>query len=79
VALKSMEVNNQNFRGVISTTPKKDREPKAAKKNNFIPEDRKGDPSDNRIETYSSIELDSELTAKEKVQKKICKYIGLGF
>ena len=32
-----------------------------------------------RIETYSSIEHDSELTAKEKIYKKICKYIRLSF
>ena len=32
-----------------------------------------------RIETYSSIENDSELTQKEKIYKKICKYIRLSF
>ena len=32
-----------------------------------------------RIETYSSIEHDSELTGKEKIFKKICNYIRLSF
>ena len=32
-----------------------------------------------RIETYSSIEHDSELTGKEKIFKKICKYVRLSF
>lgn len=32
-----------------------------------------------RIETYSSIELDEELTAKEKLHKKICKYVRLAY
>ena len=34
---------------------------------------------DLRIETSSSIEHDNELNAKEKLIKKICKYIRLGF
>ena len=34
---------------------------------------------DLRIETYSSIEHDSELTAKEKIRKKISKYIRTAF
>ena len=51
--------------------------------NNLIPEDGKGanksDLQDMRIETSSSIELDVELTAKEKLYKKICKYVRLSF
>ena len=61
--------------------------PKASvQKNNFIPDisgtDEKNiaqGAADMRIETYSSIELDDELSAKEKIRKKICKYIRLGF
>ena len=51
--------------------------------NNLIPEDGKGvnkaDQQDMRIETSSSIELDVELTTKEKVFKKICKYVRMSF
>ena len=66
VPLNSMEVSNQNFRGVITSTPLKDRELNSVKKQNIlIPEEKKGDGIfDNRIETYSSIEQDSTLTAK---------------
>lgn len=60
--------------------------PKAGvQKNNFLTLNDKVDErnplacSDMRIETYSSIEHDGELTAKEKQRKKICKYIRLGF
>jgi len=51
---------------VITSTPLKDRELKAVKKQNIlISEEKKGDGIfDNRIETYSSIEQDSTLTAK---------------
>ena len=36
VPLNSMEVSNQNFRGVITSTPLKDRELKAVKKQNIF-------------------------------------------
>lgn len=72
----------KNFKGVDSISPSQDKQglkaPKASvQKNNFIPEDKSQD--DLRIETYSSIELDNELTAKEKIMKKICKYVRLSF
>lgn len=56
----------------------------SARKNNLFPNEDTADKgnnllvSDMRIETYSSIEHDDELTAKEKLRKKICKYIRLG-
>jgi len=38
-----------------------------------------GSSQDLRIETYSSIELDTSLTSKEKIRKRIAKYVRLSY
>ena len=75
----------QNFRGVQTNTPEQRKGLKAPKASSYkqnLGEEDQHNPlvsSDMRIETYESIELDNELSAKEKLRKKICKYISLSF